>query len=81
MLAPAAAAAVLSVLPALAETRIEKNLKLDPGGKLTVDSDAGSLNVTGLVLRRARRAHVRQGRFESRFDLKVEELPGECASP
>ena len=78
MLAPAAAAAVLSVLPALAETRIEKNLKLDPGGKLTVDSDAGSLDVTGSS---SSGAHVvltsDKDDFESRFDLKVEELPGE----
>jgi hypothetical protein len=73
-----AAAAVLSCLPALAETRIEKNLKLDPGGKLTVVSDAGSLTVTGSA---SSGAHVvltsDKDDFESRFDLKFEELPGE----
>jgi len=75
---PAAAAAVLSVLPALAETRIEKNLKLEPGGKLTVSSDAGSLEVTGSS---SSGAHVvltsDKDDFESRFDFKYEELPGE----
>ena len=74
----AAAAAVLFCLPALAETRIDKNLKLDPGGKLTVVSDAGSLTVTGSS---SRGAHVvltcDKDDFESRFDLKFEDLPGE----
>jgi hypothetical protein len=74
----AAAAAILSCLPALAETRIEKNLKLEPGGKLTIDSDAGSLTVTGSA---SSGAHVvltsDKDDLESRFDLKLEELPGE----
>jgi hypothetical protein len=74
----AAAVAVLSCLPALAETRIEKNLKLDPGGKLTVVSDAGSLTVTGSA---SSGAHVvltsDKDDFDSRFDLKFEDLPGE----
>lgn len=74
----AAAVAVLSFLPAAAEKRIEKNLKLDPGGKLTVVSDAGSLTVTGSS---SSGAHVvltsDKDDFDSRFDLKFEELPGE----
>jgi hypothetical protein len=74
----AAAAAVLSYLPALAETHIEKNLKLDPGGKLTVVSDAGSLTVTGSG---STGAHVvlssDKDDFDSRFEVKFEELPGE----
>jgi hypothetical protein len=78
LIIPAAAAAALSFLPALAETRIEKNLKLDPGGKLTVASDAGSLTVTGTS---SSGAHVvltsDKDDLESRFDLKFEELPGE----
>jgi hypothetical protein len=78
-LIPAAVAvAVLSFLPALADTRIEKNLKLDSGGKLTVAADAGSLTVTGSS---SSGAHVLltsdKDDFESRFDLKFEELPGE----
>jgi hypothetical protein len=74
----AATIAGLSYLPAQADTRIEKNLKLDPGGKLTVDADAGSLTVTGSG---TSGAHVLltsdKDDFESRFDLKFEELPGE----
>jgi hypothetical protein len=74
----AAAVAVLSYLPAVADTRIEKNLKLDPGGKLTVVADAGSLAVTGSS---STGAHVLltsdKDDFETRFDLKFEELPGE----
>ena len=74
----AAAVAILSFLPAVAESRIEKNLKLDPGGKLTVVSDAGSLDVTGSS---SSGAHVvltsDKDDFNSRFDLKFEELPGE----
>jgi hypothetical protein len=74
----AAALAVLSCLPALAETRIDKNFKLDSGGKLTVDADAGSLTVTGSS---SAGAHVvltsDKDDLESRFDLKFEELPGE----
>jgi hypothetical protein len=77
MLAAAAVAAV-SYLPALADTRIEKNLKLDPGGKLTIVADAGSLTVSGSP---SSGAHVvltsDKDDLESRFDLKFEELPGE----
>ncbi len=74
----AAAAAVLCSLPALAESRIEKNLKLASGGKLTVVSDAGSVTVTGGS---SSGAHVvltsDRDDLESRFDFKAEELPGE----
>lgn len=78
LLVPAAAAAVLTVLPALAETRIEKNLKLEPGGKLTLDSDAGSVTVAGSASSGARVVLTSdKDDFTSRFDLKCEELPGE----
>jgi hypothetical protein len=77
-IAAAAAAALLSFVPASADTKIEKNLKLDPGGKLAVMSDAGSIDVTGGS---GSGAHVvltsDKDDFESRFDLKFEELPGE----
>lgn len=33
--------------PVRAEFRVEKNLKLDPGGRFVLDSDAGSVTVTG----------------------------------
>jgi len=78
LIVAAAAVAVLSTLPAAADTRNEKNLKLDPGGKLTVVADAGSLTVSGSA---SSGAHVLltsdKDDFESRFDLKFEELPGE----
>jgi hypothetical protein len=74
----AAALAVLAAAPAFADTRIEKNLKLDSGGKLTIVADAGSVTVTGTA---ASGAHVlltsSRDDLESRFDLKFEELPGE----
>jgi hypothetical protein len=74
----AAAVALFSYLPALAETRIEKNLKLESGGKLIVVADAGSLTVSGSS---SSGAHVvltsDKDDLESRFDLKFEELPGE----
>jgi DUF4097 and DUF4098 domain-containing protein YvlB len=74
----AAAVGLLSYLPALADTRIEKNLKLESGGKLTIVADAGSLTVSGSS---SSGAHVvltsDKDDLESRFDLKFEELPGE----
>ena len=75
----AAAVALFSCLPALAETRIEKNLKLDSGGKLIVVADVGGLTVSGSSSSGG--AHVvltsDKDDLESRFDLKFEELPGE----
>jgi len=35
------------VSPARAESRIEKNLALAPGGQLDLESDVGSVSVTG----------------------------------
>ena len=35
------------VLPSWAEFRLEKDLKLDPGGRFVLESDAGSVTVTG----------------------------------
>ncbi|HZN53711.1 MAG TPA: hypothetical protein VFB67_00185 [Candidatus Polarisedimenticolaceae bacterium] len=65
-------------LPVHAETRIDKSLKLEPGGKLTVLSDVGSVEVTGSA---SSGAHVvltsDKDDLESRFTLKFEELPGE----
>jgi hypothetical protein len=42
-----AAALVLSAAPVLAETRMEKTLKLEPGGRFRLDTDLGSVTVTG----------------------------------
>ena len=78
MILAAAAVAVLSYLPALADTRIEKTLKLDSGGKLTLLADAGSVTVTGSSSSGARVVLTSdKNDFDSRFDLKFEELPGE----
>jgi DUF4097 and DUF4098 domain-containing protein YvlB len=40
-------AALVVALPALAETRIEKTLKLSPGGEFRLDTDMGKVTVTG----------------------------------
>ena len=73
-----AALAVVTSLPALADTRIEKNLKLESGGKLTVLSDAGSVSVTGTSGSGARIVLTsRRDDLQDRFDVKFEELPGE----
>jgi len=43
-----ALAGLLAMLtPARAESRIEKNLELRPGGQFTVESEAGSVSITG----------------------------------
>ncbi|MDX1388016.1 MAG: hypothetical protein R3344_02445 [Acidobacteriota bacterium] len=39
--------AVAAGLPALADTRIEKTLKLGPGGLFVLDSEGGSVTITG----------------------------------
>jgi DUF4097 and DUF4098 domain-containing protein YvlB len=40
-------ALALSAVPALAETRMEKNLKLEPGGEFRLETDIGRVTVTG----------------------------------
>ena len=74
----ATAIILAAALPAAADTRIEKNLKLEPGGKLTLVSDVGSVEVTGTA---ASGAHVvltcKDEDFASKFDMSFEELPGE----
>lgn len=42
-----AAAMALAALPVLAESRLEKTLKLEPGGRFRLDTDLGSVTVTG----------------------------------
>jgi len=70
--------AVFTHLPALAETKIVKDLKLDPGGKLTVVADSGSVTVSGSADSGAHIALTSdRDDLESRFNLKFEELPGE----
>ncbi|HEY7114749.1 MAG TPA: hypothetical protein VIA45_17610 [Thermoanaerobaculia bacterium] len=42
-----AAALALAALPVLAESRMEKTLRLEPGGRFRLDTDLGSVSVTG----------------------------------
>jgi DUF4097 and DUF4098 domain-containing protein YvlB len=42
-----ALALMFVALPALADTRLEKTLKLEPGGELRLDTDLGKVTVTG----------------------------------
>jgi hypothetical protein len=75
---PGLALAIAAALPAHADTKIEKNLKLDPGGKLTVVSDAGSIEVRGTS---ASGAHVvltsQDDDLAAKFDMSFQESPGE----
>jgi|RhiMethySRZTD1v2_1073278.scaffolds.fasta_scaffold35126_7 hypothetical protein len=72
------ALSLLAWLPVLAETRVEKNLKLESGGKLTIMSDVGSVDITG---KSGSGAHIvmtaKDDDFQSRFDVSMTELPGE----
>lgn len=77
---PALVAAVLTLataVPAAAEFRVEKNLKLDPGETLTVVSDVGSVEVTGTA---SPGAHVvltaKDDDFASKYDMAFDEIPG-----
>ncbi len=47
LLAPLFAAGLLVALPGLADTRIEKDLKLAPGGEFRLETDMGAVTVTG----------------------------------
>ena len=40
-------AILATAFPVLAESRVEKNLELQPGGRFTVESEVGSVTVTG----------------------------------
>jgi len=76
-----AGVAVLTLIfsrSSLAEYRTEKNLKLEPGGRFTIDSSAGSVTITGTSESGARIV-VTSNRddLESLFDLQFEESAGE----
>lgn len=65
-------------LPAAAGSKIEKNLNLAPGGKLVVDTDAGSIAVTGSA---EPGVHVvvtsTSDEMEERYKFEFQESPGE----
>jgi DUF4097 and DUF4098 domain-containing protein YvlB len=78
LLAGLAALALGFPRPALAEYRTEKNLKLEPGGRFTIDSSAGSVTVTGSSESGAR-VVITSNRddLEGLFDFRFDESPGE----
>lgn len=62
---------------AQAETRIEKNLKLDPRGRFVLDSDAGSVTVSGAREPGAKVVITsRRDDLQELFDFNFEEAPG-----
>jgi hypothetical protein len=65
-------------VPALAETRIERDLDLQSGGKFILDTDTGAVEIVGGAGSGAR-VVITSDRddFESIFDVKFEERPGE----
>ena len=65
-------------MPALADTRIERDLKLSSGGKFILDTDTGSVEIVGGSGSGAR-VVITSDRddFESVFDVKFEERSGE----
>ena len=70
---------LLAALPALAEgTRIEKHLRLEPGGRLVIKSDAGSVDLTGTS---GSGAHIlvtsKSDDLEDRYNFEFKESPGE----
>jgi len=70
------------VIPALAtlavaSSRIEKNLKLEPNGRFVLESDVGSVTLTGASSSGARVVITADREdFESRYDINFEENPG-----
>lgn len=65
-------------MPALAQTRIERDLDLQSGGKFILDTDAGSVEIVGGSGSGAR-VVITSDRddFESMYDVKFEESPGQ----
>jgi DUF4097 and DUF4098 domain-containing protein YvlB len=67
----------LAALPALAETRIEKTLKLSPGGEFRLDTDMGKVTLTGSS---AQDVHVvitsRRKDLDDLLAFRFDESPG-----
>jgi type VI protein secretion system component Hcp len=67
-----------AAVPALAEgTRIEKQLRLEPGGRLVVQSDAGSIDLTGSSSNGAHVLVTSKSDLEDRYNFEFKETPGE----
>lgn len=66
-------------LPAAAETRIERELALEPGGSFVLDTDTGSVEVAGGAAAGARVEIVAsRDDFEALYEVTFEERPGEA---
>ncbi len=80
LLVPLLAILLAIALPAsaLASDRIEKDLKLEPGGRFVLEADAGSVAISGST---EPGAHVvvtsKDADLEKRFQFGFEERPGE----
>ena len=72
--------ALAIVIPAAARSRIEKTLKLAPNGRFTLESDVGSVTLTGTS---SSGAHVvidaDRDDFESRYTINFEENSGSAS--
>jgi DUF4097 and DUF4098 domain-containing protein YvlB len=68
---------IAAAMPAVADARFEESLKLEPGGKLIVDTSAGSVEIRG-TSRSGARIVVTSSRddLKDRYDFKFEEGPG-----
>jgi len=67
----------LSAAPILGQTRIEETRKLDPGGRFVLDSDAGSVTVTGGPEAGARIVIAsKHDDLKATMDIAIEESPG-----
>jgi hypothetical protein len=73
----ALAISILLAVPAFAETKIEKELALEPGGIFVLDSDVGSVTVVGTEQTGVRMVITsKRDDFESRYELSITEEPG-----
>jgi hypothetical protein len=73
----ALAISILLAVPAVAETVIEKELALEPGGTFVLDSDVGAVTLIGTERSGARVVITsKRDDFESRYKLSIEEKPG-----
>ncbi len=73
----ALAISILLAAQALAETKIEKELVLEPGGSFVLDSDVGAVTLAGTDKAGARVVITsKHDDFESRYKLSIEEAPG-----
>lgn len=77
-MAATAAAILMLGMPALAQTRIERNLNLQSGGRFILDTDTGSVEIVGGSGSGARVVLTSErDDFESLYDVKFEERSGE----